>query len=92
MDDDAGCVDDGPQRRRERLFEPGARMHLDLPGDTVRLAQGVRSIRETSPERLRLLAKGGDYGLASVAGFERAYCVTLAKLLDGGNNTESGHL
>ena len=66
---------------------------ISISRETPSVSRKVfRSIRETSPERLRLLAKGGDYGLASVAGFERAYCVTLAKLLDGGNNTESGHL
>jgi hypothetical protein len=88
MNDDAGGVDDGPQRTARLAAQRACREGLDR---LRRVRDGIAG-GNPRPQPLGPRAQRGDRRVRTVPRLECLHGGTLPKYLDAGNNPEIRHL
>ena len=91
VNDDAGRVDDRPERWRQRAVEDRFRSGLDGPGGVFALAHVGRSEGESGPKRFGCIAQGRDNRLMPISVFEFTHGITLPELIDRRNHSKLAH-
>ena len=91
VNNDAGSVDDRPERWRECAVEDGFGAGLDGPGGVFALAHVGRPEGESGPKRCGCVAQSRDNGLMPISVFEVTHGDTLPKLIDRWDHSKLAH-